>query len=79
MLLSFFTIDLKELPCATTRTCFPDLIVGTIVYSQNGITLSIVVFKLYVKGNYYDLSPLYLLSNFGCLSSFSASGGGGIS
>ena len=43
---SYFTMLLKEFPCATTSTFLPDLTVGTIVSFQNGMTRSIVVFRL---------------------------------
>jgi hypothetical protein len=45
-LLKTLTIALKLLPWATTKTRFPDLIVGTIVSFQYGSTRSIVIFKL---------------------------------
>jgi len=49
MLLSFFTMALSELPWATTTTLFPDLMAGTIYCYQYGITLSIVIFKLWIN------------------------------
>ncbi len=75
MLFKCFTIALKELPWATIITFWPDWIVGTIVWFQYGKTLSIVVFKLYlikkqityVLGNKEGSTPLYFLSNLGCL------------
>jgi hypothetical protein len=45
-LLNFLTIARRLLPWATTMTFFPSLTEGTMVYSQKGITRSIVVFKL---------------------------------
>jgi hypothetical protein len=78
-LLNFLTIARIEFPWATTRTLLPLFTVGTIVPSQNGITLSIVVLRLSVNGNYSGFNYLYLWSNLGCLSSVSVNGGGGIS
>lgn len=49
------TIALIEFPWATTSALLPDLTSGTIVFSQYGMTLSIVVFKLWVN-NYLPQS-----------------------
>lgn len=85
-LLSFLTIALIEFPWATTKTLFPYFTLGTMVCYQNGITLSMVLFKLFninmgtsVKGKSSALRSLYLLSFLGCLSSLSSRAGGGIS
>lgn len=72
MLFRYFTIARSEFPCATTNTFFPDFIVGTIVSFQKGSTLSIVVFRLcvrgmgtYVRGSKEGSTSLYFLSNLG--------------